>query len=222
MKYEYRDLETISVDNRRWYHVEGDLYYPSITTILGQTVSAEKKSRLDAWRQSIGAEKADKVLKDAGERGTAVHLMCEKFLQGHPDPTENQHPDHIKLFNSIKLHVKKINEVWGQEAALYSHVLQVAGRTDLIGVWNGIPSIIDFKTSLRSKTDKEIEDYWVQVTFYALAHNEMFGTDIMHGVVIMAVENNLPLIFKKDLLPYVSILADRIDKFYTSLINTSS
>lgn len=222
MKFEYKDLETISVDNRRWYHVEGDLHYPSITTILGQTQSEEKQSRLDAWRKSIGAEKADKVLKDAGERGTAVHLMCERLLQGHENPTEGQKDDHIRLYNSIKLHLKKVNEVWGQEVALYSHVLQVAGRTDLIGVYNGIPSIIDFKTSLRNKTDKEIEDYWVQVTFYALAHNEMFDTNIMHGVVIMAVENNLPLIFKKDLLPYVSLLADRIDKFYNSLINSSS
>jgi ATP-dependent exoDNAse (exonuclease V) beta subunit len=93
-------------------------------------------------------------------------------------------------------HVNKIQEVVGQEVVLYSHQLEIAGRCDLIGYFDNELSIIDYKTSNYPKNKNDIEDYWIQTTFYAIAHNEMFNTNITNLVIIMGVNNKLPLVFK--------------------------
>ena len=181
-------------------------------------MSIEKKTSLENWRNQFGHLKADKHTKAATDRGTNVHLLIEKYLKNETIVTEDYPFEHIRMFNSLKLELKKINKIYGQEVVLFSNDLQVAGRCDLIGEYQNEPAIIDYKTSGKIKDKKDIQDYWLQTAFYLLSHNEMFGTDIKKMVIIMGVENGIPMVFKKtindDLIIELSI---RIEKFYKEL-----
>lgn len=215
--FNYQEISTIEYQGQRWYSCRDGVAYPSITTILGRTMPEEKKKSLENWRTMLGSIAADKKTKQACDRGTHVHGMLEQFLKGEEVSVKGIPPEDIQVFNSMKLSLKGITEIYGQEMALYSDVLQVAGRCDLAGKWKNIEAIIDFKTSGRFKDEKEIQDYWVQCAFYAMAHNELYGTNIEKGVILMGVAGGLPQVFEKDLIPYVGILVERIEKFYSSL-----
>jgi ATP-dependent exoDNAse (exonuclease V) beta subunit len=215
--FNYPDIETLTHNNQRWYACEPGKAYPSITTVLGFTMPEEKKKSLENWRNMLGPIAAEKKMKQATTRGTHVHAMLEQFLNGDVVSTAGVLPEDIDVFNSMKLSLRGISEIYGQEMALFSDILGVAGRCDLAGKWKGTESIIDFKTSGRSKDEKEIQDYWLQCAFYALAHNERHGTNIEQGVILMGVAGGLPQIFVKDLMPYVGQLVERIDAFYNSL-----
>lgn len=218
MKFQYPQLTSSDFRGQRWYHIDEETVYPSITTILGNTEPVEKKNRLQAWVNAIGAVNAKQHTDRAKLRGEIVHLMIEQFIRGEvvnvPVATELEH----RMFQSMKLPLRKVQDVWGQECALYSSMLEIAGRTDCIGVYDGVPSVIDFKTSGRFKSDKEIEDYWLQCAFYATAHNEMFGTDINQAAIIMGVENGMPMVWKKTITDDMLLtLISRVQDFYANL-----
>lgn len=193
--------------------------YPSITTMLGKSAPAEKTSYLDAWRARVGNLKADKITNDAATRGTNTHLMLERFVNGEEAYKPNEFPEaHINIFKSMRLELKKINKVYGQEVVLYSDLLSVAGRCDLVAEHQGDLSIVDYKTSSRIKNKEEIGDYWLQTAFYAIAHNEMFGTNIEKLVIIMGVENHLPMVFRKVIDDGLLLeLSERVSAFYSKL-----
>ena len=218
MTFTYQDYSTINVDGKRIYQISDEKYYPSITTVLGQTLLSEKKSYLDAWKARVGNAKADQITNDACTRGTNTHLMLERYLRGE-DPGLAEFPEaHGNIFKSLRLELRKINKVEGQEVVLYSDILGVAGRCDLIAEYQGTLAVVDYKTSSRVKNADEIGDYWIQTAFYAIAHNEMFGTNIEKLVIMMGVENHLPMIFRKviddDLLLKLS---ERVSEFYSRL-----
>lgn len=222
MAFEYKELRTISHNNGRWYESPHG-YYPSITTILGHTEPPEKKASLENWRNSLGHAKAAEVSKKATDRGTNVHLLAERYLKdekvdapigGRPVPQ----PD-LAAFNALKLKLDKIDEVWGQEIPLFSQTLEVAGRCDLAGCYKGIPSIVDFKTASRVKKREDIKDYALQLAFYAIAHNEMFGTDIDNGVILMVAETGFPMEFTFTLSEHYEELGIRVEKFWFDAVN---
>jgi hypothetical protein len=216
--YNYKDIQTVSLEGKRFYQVNDETFYPSITTILGNTMSEEKQEGLKKWQAWLGKEKADQVRDEAARRGTQIHLLIEKFLKGESIITANYLKSDIALFNALKMKLRKINRVYAQEVALYSDLLQIAGRCDLIGEFEEVPSIVDYKTSTKNKTSEQIEDYWLQAAFYAVAHNEMFGTNITQLVILMTVEQGMPLVFKKQLNEeLVDKLMDRVDEFYRKL-----
>lgn len=217
MTFEYKDISTVEYNNQRWYVCSDELVFPSITTILSISMPEEKKKKLDDWRNMLGPVEAEKKMKRATTRGTHVHSMIEQYLKGEEVSLVGIPFEDVNVFNSLKLSLRGISKIYGQEMALYSEVLKVAGRCDLAGEWKGKPAIIDFKTSGRFKEEKEIQDYWLQCAFYALAHNEMYGTEIETGIILMGVEGGLPQVFTKDLMPYVGQLLERIEKFYESL-----
>ncbi len=216
-EFNYADYQTVDYKGQRWYSISEGKAYPSITTILGGTMEPEKKARLENWRTMLGPLVADKKAKKAADRGTVVHSLLEQYLKGEKIDTKGLNPEDVQMFNALTLRLKSITKIYGQEMALYSDVLQVAGRCDLAGTWKNDEAIIDFKTSNKSKTAKDITDYWHQLTFYALAHNELYGTNIQKGVIIMGVSESIPLVFEKDLMQFVGPLYDRIQKFYSSL-----
>ena len=218
MKFSYPDLEAESVNNKRYYHTPLGAY-PSITTILGTTMPEEKAKSLENWRQSLGPAKADAYSRSRADHGTNVHLLAERFLKGeHVEaPLANGSPiphEDLVAFNALKLKLKKVEEVWGQEVALFSEHYEVAGRCDLIGVWKNKPVIIDFKTSARMKSQDDIYDYRLQLAFYGHAHNEMFGTNIEDGVVLMVAANGFPLEFNFKLAEYFEPLQLRVEEFW--------
>ena len=219
MKFNYPEMNTIPVKGMRFYETPQGKFYPSITTVLGGTMPTEKAVALHAWQSSLGINEAQRKTQEAADRGTAVHLLAERYLKKEEliQPGEKFNPADVSCFNALKLKLNKIEQVWGQEVALYSDLLELAGRCDVIGVYKNKPSIIDFKTSTRIKNDKQIEDYRLQLCAYSIMHNEMFGTEIVDGIILMTSDGGFPQEFYVNLLDYVEPLIARIDEFYSKL-----
>lgn len=195
-KFNYQDIETTTLDVGRIYHTPvGNM--PGLTTMLSATKNVD---HLNAWRDRIGHTKADKITNDASDKGTRVHDLMETLLKGDSCDKQlaNANDNVIAGFNSLKIFLEGITSVWGLEIALFDEELQIAGRTDVIGCWNHRPAIIDWKTSRRPKKAEWIVDYKLQLLYYAIAHNSMFNTNITYGVILIAVENDLPQKFEVD------------------------
>lgn len=204
------DISTVQKHGMRFYKVD-DKLYPSITTILADG----DKQWLNDWRKSIGTKTADQITKRATDRGTAVHLMVEKYLNNDPNPTNNQTIEHKNEFLSLKVYLKKINNIIAQETALWSHQLQIAGRVDCIGYYKDKLCIIDFKTSSGSKDQQQIQDYKLQVAAYSLMFEEMYGIQIDNYAIIMSCEKSaVPLIFTGSIEPQLIPLLKKVNTFH--------
>jgi len=197
-------------DGKRFYTVPvtGEKL-PSVTTVLG----AMKKQAIMEWRNRVGHEEANKIAKKASGRGTNVHSLCEKYLNNDPKYFNGAMPDAHEMFKSIKPHLNLINNIHYQEQALWSTQLGLAGRVDCIGEYEGVLSVIDFKTSKRVKNRDDILDYFWQTTAYALMYEELIGTPINDLVIIMAVEDSKPLIFKEKTADHIQGLVEAIQYY---------
>jgi genome maintenance exonuclease 1 len=208
------ELKVVTLPNgKRHYTTPEGNKYPSVTTVLGD----QEKPWLTDWRNSLGHEKADAETKRAGERGDAVHTLAEIYLNNKltSEITKPYKPELVNWFNKVKLNLNKVDNIRIQEAALYSDVLRVAGRVDCIGEYEGVLSIVDFKTSTNSKVKAMVYDYYLQTTAYALMWEEQTGEHIDDIVIIMSVEKGMvPLIFKEKVHKYISPLMKRINKYY--------
>ncbi len=180
--------QTLS-DGKRYYTLPDGTNLPSVTTVLG----AMKKDAIMAWRKRVGDEVANAISKKATSRGTNVHTLCERYLNN--DSLGDIMPDAKEMFNDIKPLLDQIDNIHYQEQALWSSKLGLAGRVDCIAEFAGTLSVIDFKTSKKVKSIKDIEDYFWQTSAYALMYEELVGTPIDQVVIIMAVENSKPLLF---------------------------
>jgi hypothetical protein len=217
-RYEYPDISTITLAGRRFYAITPELAYPSITSILGHTVPEADKGWITAWKARVGQTEAERIKNAAASRGTNVHLMLERYVRGEDIKAAEFPPEHVKVFNSLKSSLFRINTVVGQEVALFSATFEVAGRCDMIAEHNDELSIIDYKTSTNIKTEADIGDYWLQCAAYLLCHNEMYGTKIEKMVILMGVENKLPLTFTKRITDsHIEALAERVGLYYDQL-----
>ena len=191
----YKDLLTESGEQGRKYITPSGIKYPSITTMLGHFT---KQSILD-WRKRVGEEEANKISTRAANRGTKLHTICERYIDNEDDYFEKAMPHVRGMFNSIKPILDgRVDTVYMQEVPLYSDHLRLAGRVDLIAKFDGVISIIDFKTSSREKEAKDIGDYFQQEAAYAIMFEERSKIPIVNLVTIMAVEgSNIPLVFKE-------------------------
>ena len=206
---ELPNLQSITLPNgKRSYTLPDGSSVPSVTTVLG----AMKKDAIMAWRKKVGEEKANQISKKASGRGTNVHSMCEEYLNN--EELGVYMPDAIEMFLSIKPYLNKINNIHYQEQALWSTQLGMAGRVDCIAEYEGELSVIDFKTSKRVKSHEDIEDYFWQTTAYALMYEELVGIPIHNLVIIMAVEDNKPLIFKQKTEDHIEGLVKAIDYYH--------
>jgi hypothetical protein len=191
----YDDLKTDNIKSGRFYHAPDGNKYPSITTIL----SILSEDAIREWRNAVGEEEANRVSRHASNQGTRVHELLEDYINNKPINLLKEMP-HIKaLFNSVKPTVdQSINNVYAQEIPLYSKYLGAAGRVDCIAEWNGVPSVIDFKTSGRIKKHSDIHSYFMQKTFYAIAFEERTGIPIKQLVTLIAVSGHPPQVFIED------------------------
>lgn len=223
MTFTYSEIATTNELGLRWYEtVKGT--FPSITSVLSSTKSEEAAQSLARWRESLGAEKADAASKKATDHGTNVHLLAERYLKGEQvDALIDGEPvpeADLQAFRTLRVKLNKIDEVWGQEVPLFSTSYEVAGRCDLVGKYKGVPVIVDFKTAGRIKNKADIGDYFLQLAFYARAHNEMFGTNIQHGVILMVADSGFPMEFNVELAEYYPILEQRIAAFWEKTLNS--
>lgn len=177
-------------DGKRYYVTPEGRKYPSVTTVVGAT----KKKAIMEWRQRVGEQEANRVTRIASGRGNNFHLLCEKYIQN--DMPTTVMADAWELFYQIRPLIKKhIDNIWYQEQALYSDQLGLAGRVDLIAEWDGVLSIIDFKSSKKLKTKEQIEDYFWQETAYSLMLEERIGVPVDQIVTLMATDEGKPLVF---------------------------
>lgn len=207
----FEEIEAVIVGGQRIYDTPVGRF-PSITTVLGAVAD---KSWLSAWTKSLGEKKAEEEKKRCADRGTAVHLLAEKYLNNDPNYSDGFRLDDQKLFNQIKMYLHKISNIHAQEIPMYTSLLKIAGRCDCIGEYDGVLSIIDFKTSNGNKDAAVIEDYFLQCTAYSLMYEEMFGIEIEQIVVIVAVEKGMMgQVFKRNRSEYIGKLISKAKAYY--------
>ena len=200
-----------SATGKRFYVTPEDNKYVSITTMLG----AKEKPWLNDWKNMLGADKAAKETKRCADRGTAIHEMAEKYLDNEVGFTKPYAAEYVRGFNQLKMRLNRIDNIRLQEAALYSDALKLAGRVDCIGEYDGVLSIIDFKTSNNNKDKDMVFDYFLQCTAYAIMWHERTGEAIEDICVLMTVERGMaPLMFKEKIDKYVKPLLKRTNEYY--------
>lgn len=189
-QFEYPKSQREILRGHRHYNVSEEKL-PSVTSILGQTQSEEKRKKLAEWREREGKEQAQRIMDQAGARGTAMHTILEGYLlgQNHADFTELGQQAMMMAQQIIDKGLKgSLDEIWGSEVTLWYPELY-AGATDVCGIYEGRESIIDFKQSNKPKRREWIEDYFTQLAAYAMAHNYIYQTKIQSGVILMCTKD---------------------------------
>ena len=190
-KFDYQPLSRVSEDGKRLYATPDGKRLPSVTTILDKTKPEEKKQALNEWRKRVGVENAQKITTEAANRGTKMHTYLEDYIKQGQLKERGSNPfgwaSHAMAQTVIEDGLVNVNEIWGVEVPLYFPSLY-AGTTDGCGLHLNEESILDYKQTNKPKRQEWIEDYYLQLVAYALAHNEVYGTNIRKGVVLMCVK----------------------------------
>jgi genome maintenance exonuclease 1 len=187
-KFNYEKLSRDESTGKRLYATPDGHKVPSVTTILDKTKPEESRIALANWRKAVGEAKAQAITTEAANRGTRMHKFLEDYVKGEPmnesitNPFAQQSQKMAKIV--IAQGLCNVSEVWGSEVPLYFPELY-AGTTDCVGVHNGDESILDFKQTNKPKKREHIDDYFIQLTAYAMAHNEVHKTNIRKGVILM-------------------------------------
>ena len=193
-KYKYEPLHRTTVDGSRKYATPDGEKLPSVTTILEATKPEEAKKALQEWRNRVGHKKAQEITTEAAGRGTRMHKWIEDYIKtgkiGEPGSNPYSIQSHTMAQSIINQGLINCNEYWGTEVPLYFPKVY-AGTTDLCGIHNGSEAIMDHKQSNKLKKREWIEDYFLQLTAYANAHNEVHGTNIRKGVNFMCTADNV-------------------------------
>jgi len=217
-KFVYPTSTRALIDGKRHYDVGTNEKLPSVTTILSATQSEEKKKKLEEWKARMGAQRADRIRDISAMRGTSMHTYLEGYI------TDQKHLDLTalgveagKMANVvIRSGLGDLEEVWGTEVTLYYPGLY-AGATDVVGIYNGRESIIDFKQTNKPKQREWIGDYFVQLAAYAMAHNYVYGTKIQSGVILMCSKDCFFQKFEvsdQEFQGYMHEFLRRVDQFY--------
>lgn len=193
-------------DGKRYYTTPSGVVLPSVTTVIG----AMGKASIMEWRKAVGEEEANRVSRFASGRGTRVHTLAEKYLKDEPIDWMRQMPDAAVMFRSLIPSLQRINNIHYIEQALWSEKIGMAGRVDLIAEFDGVLSVIDFKTSKRIKTREDIFDYFAQCTAYSAMYEELVGNPIDQLVILMGVENSKPLVFVEKVGDHINTLLEYI------------
>jgi len=213
------ELPTITAtttDGVRLYETPEGNKYPSITTVL----SVRSKQGLMEWRKRVGNEVANHISRTAAARGTKVHHMCEDYLNNMETNFPTKWLEHKKtflpycLFTQLKEKVLcNINNIYAQEAGLYSDKYRVAGRVDCIAEYNGVPSIIDFKTSTKERKDEWNESYYIQGSAYAEMFVERTGIEISQVIILVVTEDGTVQEFIKEKYDYLDALVQTVTEW---------
>lgn len=204
----YDDLKSETTTNGRRYVSPDGNSYPSVTTVL----SLLSEAGIQEWRARVGEEEANRISTQASGRGTKVHTIIEKYLLN--EDTSDFMP-HIKqsLANLKPILDTRVGKIFGIETALYSKHLNLAGRCDCIAEFDGVISIVDWKTSRRPKTKDMISNYFAQMAAYAIMFEERTGQPITNIVVVMDVDGSEPLVFKEHRDNHTKLLLDTIKEY---------
>jgi len=213
------ELSVRTEEGKRLYQTPQGKSYPSVTTVTGIL----SKDDIQAWRQRIGEEKADQITRAATSRGNEVHKLAELYLKNElfsqstlfDEPKTNNY----KMFEALsRVLDKTVGIVRAIEAPLYSDVLRVGGRVDLVAEWDNELAIIDFKTSSKPKKERWIDNYFMQSSAYAFMFEELTDIPINKIVIAIALENLGTQIFIKNANDYIQQFID-LRKTYDIISN---
>ena len=181
-KYNYVKVSRTTENGSRTYDVHGTKL-PSVTTILDKT---KDKSFLDRWRARVGDEEAERIKNHSSKRGTSMHKFIEKHITGagYDDLTTIGQQAKPMAQKIIDVGLTPISEYYGSEISLYYPGL-FAGSTDLVCIHNGKETIVDFKQANRAKREDWIQDYFLQIGAYAMAHDYVHGSNIEQGIIMI-------------------------------------
>ena len=215
--YTYPASTRSTVEGLRTYDVNEEKL-PSVTTILGATKDQEAIDSINRWKAKVGEEAATRIRDTAASRGTNMHLHLERHImgEGHLDLTEEGKVAKAMADTIIAKGFNDIQEIWGSEVTLFYPGLY-AGATDLVGTYDYEDSIIDFKQSNKPKRREWIEDYFMQLGAYAMAHNQVYKTEITQGVILMCTPDNYFQKFQvkgKEFIEYQHKFLEKVDQYY--------
>ena len=201
------DIQTETIKGKRFYVTPEGKKYPSITTVL----SARNNEGLVKWRESVGSEVANNIMRGAAKRGTAVHTLVENYLNNEELSKQDVLP--VALFTLLKPELDNINNIRIQEGGLYSDFYGVAGRVDCIADYKGVLSVIDFKTSTKEKKEELVENYFIQGAAYCEMYEERFDRPIDRVVILIVTEDGAVQTFSKRKDDYLPLLKSAIKEF---------
>ena len=215
--YTYPKSTRSTKEGCRTYDVN-DEKLPSVTTILGATKDQEAIDSINRWKAKVGEEAATRIKDQAASRGTNMHLHLERHVtgEGHLDLTEEGKVAKAMADTIIDKGFNDLQEIWGSEVTLFYPGLY-AGATDLVGTYDYEDSIIDFKQSNKPKRREWIEDYFMQLGAYAMAHNQVYKTEITQGVILMCTPDNYFQKFQvkgKEFIEYQHKFLEKVDQYY--------
>ena len=216
-RFKYPKSQRSLIQGSRHYDIDQQML-PSVTTILSATQSEEKRQKLAEWRARIGAQGADRIRDVSAMRGTAMHTYLEAYIRGtgHKDLTSVGREAEPMAQQIIKQGLGPLEEVWGSEVTVHYPTLY-AGATDLVGIYNSRESIIDFKQTNKPKKREWIEDYFIQLGAYAMAHNYVYGTKIQQGVILMCSKDKFFQRFEisdKEFVYCQHAFLKKVDQYY--------
>lgn len=184
-KFNYQTIQRKSVDGKRKYLTPDGHAVASVTTILDAT---KDKTHLIAWRKRVGETKAQEIVTEAAGVGTRMHKYLEDYVEfgtwAEPGSNPYAKQAHMMATQVKEQALSDVDEIWGSEVALYVPQMY-AGTTDLVGQYKGQPCIMDFKQTNKPKKLEWVQDYFLQLTAYAIAHNEIYDTNICEGHIFM-------------------------------------
>jgi len=210
----FKQAELIEKDTAHFYQTPTGEIYPSITTILQETMSVEKKEGLQNWKDQEIA--ADYITQEAATIGTETHQLIENYIN------DARQADEVRLlsvahFNNLIPFLQKINDVHGTELRLYSNAMKLAGTSDCIAKYDGELSIIDYKTKRSNQKEEWMTDHFIQGTAYAQMFKELTGIEIKKVVILVSSEKNSRMEFVKDAADYKELLTQRLNQYYDIL-----
>ena len=223
-KFNYPKSIRAYYNGQRLYDVNSEKL-PSVTTILSATESEEKKASLERWRNRVGRKEADLISRQSLSRGSAMHDFLEKFILNQlnldllgDNSLEKQMADQI-IDNGLR---NDLSEVWGVEATLY-YPGKYAGAADLIGIYNGKESLLDFKTANKPRKDEYNDEYYMQLGAYSLAHDKVYGTNINQGIILLCTKD---LMFQRFIVDSERLkdcqkrFLEKVEQYYAMKLNS--
>ena len=220
-KFTYPKSSRSIINGSRHYALD-DSHLPSVTTILKATQSEEDRAGIAAWKERVGHKEAERIKNEASNRGSSMHSYIEQFLLGkfNLDLLEENNKSKKMATEIIDNGLKnKLSEIWGTEATVY-YPGKYAGTADCIGIYEEKETVLDFKQSNKPKKEEYIEDYFLQIGAYSLAHNTVYNSKITQGAILLCTVDGLFQDFKiegNELIDFQNKFLDRVEQFYNQL-----
>lgn len=204
--HEFPVLERLDLPEGRVYKTPSGKNYPSVTQVTGHLT----KQAINEWRKRVGEAEANRISTAASGRGTRIHTLCESFLLGKAIEVDMFDTE---MWNSMKPIVDKIDNIHALESKLYSDKLELAGTVDCIGEFDGVLSVIDFKTSKNPKDINNIQHYFLQATAYSVMFQELTGIIVQDITILIGVDHDKPQIFQQKRKNFIRKLIDTRQNF---------